>query len=47
MDYKLTLLTCVSKLDAERRKIVHDGNMKIDAETGEVLMYNVDHTRHR
>ena len=35
------------KADAELRKIVHDGDMKIDAETGEVLGYDVDHTRYR
>ena len=34
------------KSDAEQRKIVYDGVMEMDAETGEVLGYDVDYSRH-
>ena len=33
------------KADAEMRKVAYDGDMKIDAETGEVLENDVDYSR--
>ena len=36
------------KADAEeRRRIIHDGELEIDADTGEIVGYEVDYTKNR
>lgn len=34
------------KADAQQRKIIHDGDLEIDAETGEVVDCEVDYSRY-